>query len=159
MFRKVMQISDDLMCRYYELLTDMQASELTRLRDEIAAGRRDPMQVKMELGRRIVADFHSSQDADAAIEAFDREVRQGLEPADIETVDLPQQAHTSNGIQVHKLLALIGLADSVNDATRKIKAGAVEIDGQIYKELNLQPASGVLVLRVGKKWKRVKVSP
>lgn len=159
MFRKVMQISDDLMYRYYELLTDMQASELTRLRDEIAAGRRDPMQVKMELGRRIVADFHSSQDADAAIEAFDREVRQGLEPADIETVDLPQQAHTSNGIQVHKLLALIGLADSVNDATRKIKAGAVEIDGQIYKELNLQPASGVLVLRVGKKWKRVKVSP
>jgi tyrosyl-tRNA synthetase len=157
MFRKVMQISDELMYRYYELLTDMPTSELTHLREAIRAGRKDPMQVKMELGRRIVSDFHSNRDADAAIEAFDREVRQGLEPADIETVDLPPQANTSSGIHIHKLLALIGLADSVTDATRKIKAGAVEIDGQVYKELNIQPASGVIVLRVGKKWKRVKI--
>ena len=55
-------------------------------------GRQDPMEVKMELGRRIVADFHSQADADAAYDAFNREVRQGLKPADTETVDLPAEA-------------------------------------------------------------------
>jgi tyrosyl-tRNA synthetase len=149
MFRKVMQISDDLMYRYYELLTDLPAQEIAGLRAK------DPMQVKMELGRRIVADFHSPADADAAREAFDREVRQGLEPADTETVDLPAGAITDKGIRVDKLLAIVGLADSVTDAARKLKAGAVEINGAIYRELLLVGAAGVLTIRVGKKWKRV----
>ena len=63
MFRKIMQISDDLMYRYYELLTDMQLDQIERLRTGVAAGTNNPMQVKMELGRRIVADFHSTADA------------------------------------------------------------------------------------------------
>ena len=130
MFRKVMQISDELMYRYYELLTDMPMDAIARLRGEIAERRTDPMGAKMELGRRIVADFHSTAEADAAVEAFDREVRQGLEPADTETVDLPPQTSTEKGIRVDKLLATVSLADSVSDATRKIKAGAVEINGQ-----------------------------
>ena len=83
----------------------------------------------MELGRRIVADFHSAAEADAAVEAFDSEVRQGLEPADTETVDLPASARTEKGIRLDKLLAIVGLAESVTDATRKIKADAVEVNG------------------------------
>jgi tyrosyl-tRNA synthetase len=158
MFRKVMQISDDLMYRYYELLTDLPLSAIAQLGSEISAGAKDPMQVKMELGRRIVADFHTQADADAALEAFDREVRQGLEPADTEMVALPAQAASEKGIRVDKLLATVQLADSVTDATRKIKAGAVEINGQIQKDLLLTDAAGVLVIRVGKKWKRVKAS-
>ena len=157
MFRKVMQISDELMYRYYELLTDLQTNEIVRLRESVAGGLRDPMDVKMELGRRIVTDFHSVEEADSAVDAFNREVRQGLEPADTETVDLPPQARTGAGIRVDKLVALVGLADSVTDATRKIKAGAVEIDGKIQKEISLSGASGTLVVRVGKKWKRVRV--
>ena len=74
------------------------------------------MEVKMALGRRIVADFHSEAEAVAAAEAFNREVRQGLEPADTETVDLPAEARTEKGIRVDKLIAKIGLADSVSDA-------------------------------------------
>lgn len=157
MFRKVMQISDELMYRYYELLTDLQTNEIVRLRESVAGGLRDPMDVKMELGRRIVTDFHSVEEADSAVDAFNREVRQGLEPADTETVDLPPQARTGAGIRVDKLVALVGLADSVTDATRKIKAGAVEIDGKIQKEISLSGASGTLVVRVGKKWKRVRI--
>ena len=157
MFRKVMQISDELMYRYYELLTDLQMNEIVRLRESVAGGLRDPMDVKMELGRRIVTDFHSVEEADSAVDAFNREVRQGLEPADTETVDLPPQARTGAGIRIDKLVALVGLADSVTDATRKIKAGAVEIDGKIQKEISLSGASGTLVVRVGKKWKRVRV--
>lgn len=158
MFRKVMQISDELMYRYYELLTDLQTHEIARLRENVAAGLRDPMDVKMELGRRIVADFHSAEDADAAADAFNREVRQGLEPADTETVDLPFQARNEKGIRVDKLIALIGVADSVTDATRKLKAGAVEVNGNVQKDLLLTGARGTLVIRVGKKWKRVRVA-
>jgi tyrosyl-tRNA synthetase len=155
MFRKVMQISDELMYRYYELLTDMSLAEIARLRAGIAAGSKNPMEAKMELGRRILADFHSAQEADAAVAAFDREVRRGLEPADTETVDLPPQTVTDKGIRIDKLLATVDLADSVSDATRKIKAGAVEINGHIHRDLLLNGAAGVLVMRVGKKWKRV----
>jgi tyrosyl-tRNA synthetase len=152
MFRKVMQISDDLMYRYYELLTDASAEQIASLRTQ------EPMRTKMELSRRIVTDFHSQADADAAVEAFDREVRQGLEPVDTETVNLPAAAITDKGIRVDKLLAQTGLADSVTDAARKLKAGAVEINGEIYKELLLTGAAGMLVIRVGKKWKRVRTA-
>jgi tyrosyl-tRNA synthetase len=158
MFRKVMQISDDLMYRYYELLTDLQTADIARLQDEIASNNKDPMEAKMALAYRIVADFHSAADADAAREAFNREVRQGLEPADTETVELPAGAQSEKGIRLDKLLALIGLIGSVTDATRKIKAGAVEINGNIHKDLLLKNAPAVLVIRVGKQWKRVRVA-
>src|SRR5579884_369338 len=158
MFRKIMQISDDLMYRYYELLTDLQLHEIAQLKEDIRVGRKDPMEVKMALGHRIVCDFHSESDADAARDAFDREVRQGLEPADTETVELPPQVVTEKGIRVDKLVATIGLAESVTDAARKLKAGAVEINGNPQKDLLLTGAKGVLVIRLGKKWKRVKVS-
>lgn len=156
MFRKVMQIGDDLMFRYYELLTDLQMDEIAGLRNEVACGR-PAMEIKMELGRRIVADFHSVAEADAAVEAFDREVRQGLEPADTETVDLPQSVVTEKGIRLDKLLAAVGLAESVTDASRKIKANAVEVNGEIAKELLVPQATGIMRLRLGKKWKRVRV--
>ena len=154
-FRKIMQISDGLMWRYYELLTDMQTNEITELRDAVAAGKKDPMEVKMDLGERIVKDFHSAEEAKSAREAFDREVRKGLEPADTETVTMPESARTDKGIRVDKLIATIGLAESNTDATRKIKSGAVEINGTVHKDLSLTEAAGVLVIRVGKKWKRV----
>jgi tyrosyl-tRNA synthetase len=158
MFRKIMQIGDDLMFHYFELLTDMQIDEITKLRAEVASSSIAPMQLKMELGRRIVTDFHSATEADAAWNAFDREVRQGLEPADTETVDLPASARTDKGIRLDKLLAAVGLADSVTDATRKIKANAVEVNGEIVQDLLLVHATGTLVLRLGRKWKRVRVT-
>jgi len=156
MFRKIMQISDELMYRYYELLTDLPMHEIARLKENVAGGQDDPMEVKMALGQRIVAEFHSEADADAARDAFDREVRRGLEPADTETVDLPAGARTEKGLRLDKLLAMIGLADSVTDASRKIKAGAVEVNGRIQDRLVLEEAGGVLVVRAGKKWKRVR---
>lgn len=158
MFRKIMQIGDDLMYRYYELLTDMQERDIATLRQAVAAGERDPMNAKMDLARRIVADFHSSADAEAAFEAFNREVRQGLEPADTETVDLPGEAKTDKGIRVDKLVAKVGLAPSVSEAARKLKEGAVEVNGERVTELVLMGKPGVLVIRVGKKWKRVRVA-
>jgi tyrosyl-tRNA synthetase len=158
MFRKIMQISDPIMYRYYELLTDVQLDEIERMKASVAAGERDPMQIKMDLGRRIVADFHSASEGDGAVEAFDREVRQGLEPADTATVDMPAGVQTEKGIRLDKLLAAVGLAESVTDAGRKIKAGAVEVNGQILKDPVLAHTNGTLVLRLGKKWKRVRLA-
>ena len=83
MFRKVMRISDDLMWRYYELLTDTGLEQIAAMR---AANR--PMEHKLALAARIVADFHSEEDALQARADFDREVRHGEVPADIETVPL-----------------------------------------------------------------------
>ena len=156
MFGKVMRLSDDLMYRYYELLTDLQTNDIVALRKSVESGERDPMEVKMDLGQRIVADFHSQAEAVAAAEAFNREVRQGLEPADTETVDLPEDARTEKGLRVDKLIAKVGLADSVSDGARKIKANAVEVNGVIVKDLLLADAPALLVIRVGKKWKRVR---
>jgi tyrosyl-tRNA synthetase len=158
MFRKIMGISDDLMYRYYELLTDLPMSQVQGLQRAVASGEKDPMEVKMNLAYQIAADFHSKSDAEAALEAFDREVRQKMEPADTETVSFPPAARTEKGIRIDKLLPLVNLAESNSDATRKIKSGAVEINGMIHRELILEQAAGTLVVRVGKKWKRVQVS-
>lgn len=151
MFRKVMGISDELMWRYWELLTDLSFSEIEALKW------REPMTVKMELAARIVADFHSAADARKAQEDFNREVRRGAEPADVETVNLPGDARTPNGVHVPKMLVGIGLADSRTDAERKLKSGAVEIDGARWAELIHPAKRGVLTVRAGKKWKRVTV--
>jgi tyrosyl-tRNA synthetase len=158
MFGKVMRVSDDLMYRYWELLTDLPADEIAALRAAVQAGDRDPMQVKMDLARRIVSDFRSPASAGVAHGAFNREVRQGLEPEETETMDLPDEARHEKGIRVDKLVARIGLAESVTDATRKLKAGAVEINGTICQDLVLATGDPLLIVRVGKKWKRVRVS-
>jgi tyrosyl-tRNA synthetase len=146
MFRKVMGISDALMWRYWELLTDKSLPEIAAMKSE------EPMQVKMRLARQIVADFHSTESAQQAQADFDREVREGAEPADIETATLPN----GTGNNLAKILVFLDLVDSRTDAERKIKAGAVEINGQKYTNLTIA-ISGETVVRVGKKWKRVKV--
>jgi tyrosyl-tRNA synthetase len=157
MFRKVMQISDALMYRYYELLTDASLKKIDTLREAISSGSRDPMEAKMGLARQIVADFHSPADADAAADAFNREVRQGLEPPDTETVELPVEARTDHGIRIDKLIAKTGLVGSVTEAARKVKEGAVEINGTRFADLILTNPSSLLIVRVGKKWKRIRV--
>src|SRR6185295_8790936 len=75
MFRKVMQISDTLMWRYYELLTERSAADIDAMRRRMAAGDLHPIEAKMDLGRLIVTDFHSAADAERAAEEFNRVVR------------------------------------------------------------------------------------
>ena len=144
MFRKVMGISDPLMWRYWELLTDKSLSEIAAMKSE------EPMQVKMRLARQIVADFHSAEAAEQAQADFDHEVRSGQVPDDIETVALPN----GTGANLAKALVALGLADSRTDAERKIKAGAVEINGVRVTSLSYK-FEGPSVIRVGKKWKRI----
>jgi tyrosyl-tRNA synthetase len=143
-FRKVMGISDTLMWRYWELLTDKSLAEIAAMKAE------DPMPVKMRLARQIVTDFHSAAAADQAQGDFDREVREGRQPDDMETAAWPPDA----GLSLPKILVGVGLAESRTDAERKIKAGAVEIDGIKFADFSL-PEKKEIVVRVGKKWKRI----
>ena len=157
MFRKVMQVSDELMYRYYELLTDTSMAEIGRMRQRSAAGDLHPMEAKIELGRLIVTDFHSAAAAADAAEEFNRVVRRGEVPADIRTVPLPEGVRVPEGIRLDKLIARVGLVPSVTEAVRKIKAGAVSVNGEKVPELVLRAPYGELTLQVGKGWRRVVV--
>ncbi|MGE5648459.1 MAG: tyrosine--tRNA ligase [Acidobacteriota bacterium] len=157
MFAKLMSISDALMFRYYELLTDTTTAGIAALSERIKSGALHPMQAKMDLARTIVADFHGQAQAQAAQDEFTKVVRRHDMPSDVETVDLPDGVRASNGIRLDKLLAKTGLAGSVTDATRKIKAGAVEVDRVRHTELTIPDGTRVLTLQVGRKWKRVRI--
>ena len=146
MFRKIMGISDDLMWRYWELLTDASLTEISAMKS------REPMGVKMELASRIVADFHSQTEAEQAMDDFNREVRQGAQPSDIESV--PNQFFDiALGTHIPKLLVGTGMVPSRTEAERLQKAGAVEIDGERWTKTYYQQQQ--FVIKSGKKWKRI----
>jgi len=160
MFRKVMQISDELMWEYWELLTDRSTAEIEQAKSAVEAGEQHPMDLKMKLAQAIVSSFHwSPGDADAvrASEEFTRVVRLGGEPSNMRTAEFPDGVRVANGVRVDKLLAKIGLAESVSDAARKIKAGAVEINGNRVSDLVLPVANGALIVHAGQRWARVVV--
>jgi tyrosyl-tRNA synthetase len=166
MFRKVMQISDELMWSYWELLTDRSVGEIEGMKRRIASGDLHPMQAKMELGRMIVTDFHSPEAAKRAEEEFTRVVRKGEVPADVVDKSVPEdviavQTPGPEGItlvvRVDRLLARIGLADSASEAARKRNEGAVSINEVRVKDPTYSLQSGKHIIRVGKKWASVTV--
>jgi tyrosyl-tRNA synthetase len=157
MFAKLMSISDTLMFRYYELLTDMSLAEIAALRARIERGDLHPMEAKTNLARTIVTDFHSAADAASAADEFNRVVRRGEVPAEMLSAPLPEDVRVAAGIRIDKLLAKVGLAESVSDAVRKLKAGAVSIDGEKVSELVLPAPSAAWVIQVGKSWRRIVV--
>ena len=159
MFRKVMQISDELMYRYYELLTDMTVTETNALRDKISNGKYHPMEAKADLAARIVTDFHSAGEARKAREVFRRVVQQGQIPEDIPTFPLPEAMRGETTIRIDKLLREIGLSSSGGEANRKLREGAVSINGEKHREMGyeLDPSLSELTIQLGKKWAKVKL--
>ncbi len=139
MYGKIMSISDEMMWRYYELLTDVQVAEIEKMRRET-----HPMQAKKELARRIVGDFHSGEAAAKAGEDWGRRFQKSEVPESAEEVYLTLAelggyiANTKPGfaatVRADKVLVKCGLAASITDASRKIKQGAVRIDDHVLKE-------------------------
>ena len=116
------------------------------------------MDAKVALGKSVVADFHSPEAAERAVEVFNAVVRRKETPTDIPTVPMPEGVAVDGGVRVDKLLARIGLAESVSEAVRKIKANAVEINGEKQKDLLLKNPPAELLIQVGKHWRKVLVS-
>jgi tyrosyl-tRNA synthetase len=166
MYGKVMSISDQMMWRFYELLTDVQVDEIENMKREA-----HPMQAKKDLARKIVGDFHSAEAATKAEEDWGKQFQKGEVPEEAEqaTVNISDVAGVIDGngsaqIRLDRLLSRCGLADSTTDAARKLKQGSVKIDGQTVTDprLMLAPngASGwKLTIRVGKKLKVVTLQP
>lgn len=144
MFRKLMSISDALMPRYFELLTDKSLLEIQQLQ------KLHPKEAKMELARLIIADYHSREAAEHAASEWVRVVSSGEVPADIEVVALP-----AGELRIDKILSRTGLADSGSDAQRKVKAGAVEVNNNKVSDFISLTFPGTYIIRVGKKWKKV----
>jgi tyrosyl-tRNA synthetase len=142
MYGKIMSISDEMMWRYYELLTDVRSDQIASLKEDVKSGKAHPMALKKELARTIVADFHSAEAAAKAGEDWgklrDRELRRDRLPEALESIRVPYEeirmdgAPSSGGdtylwVRLDRLLVLCELADSVTDAVRKIKASSVEL--------------------------------
>jgi tyrosyl-tRNA synthetase len=127
MFGKLMSVSDELMWRYYLLLTSMTADEVEALKASVARGEVHPKQAKIDLAKRIVSDFHDEAGAEEAAEGFERRFARKEVPADLETVEweLPDVPRAWT-----HLLTKLGLAESSSDAGRKLKQGAVRVDGR-----------------------------
>lgn len=147
MFGKVMSISDDLMWRYYELLTGLTTAEISNLKLQILDGE-NPRNVKVNLAKRIIADFHSSEAATAAEDDFNRRFVQKEIPDEIEESLIDAGTH-----KLAELLALTGLAASKGEARRLIEQGGVKINGDKATAANADVeinANGTLV-QVGKR--------
>jgi tyrosyl-tRNA synthetase len=148
-FGKLMSISDDLMWRYFRLLSLRPERELEALRTAADEGR-NPRDIKMELAHEVAARFQGEAAADAAREGFIAQFSRGAEPEDI-----PEQrvsAPEPEGIPIANLLRDAGLTASTSDALRMIAQGAVRIDGERVADRQLRLARGSThVYRVGKR--------
>ena len=167
MFGKVMSISDELMWRYYELVTDVSLAEIERMKQQVASGEAHPMKLKQELGKRIVADFHSRAAAEQAAQDWSRMFQKDEVPEDLPVISVrfeevaAPNASTADGhaqVKLDKLLARAGLATSVSDGLRKVKQNAVRVDGELKTELVVAVKLGAeFTLRAGKKMVKVSV--
>ncbi|MGB7265407.1 MAG: tyrosine--tRNA ligase [Terracidiphilus sp.] len=159
MYGKLMSISDELMWKYWVLLTDLRQREVDALRAEVAAGEVHPMEVKKRLARTIVAGFHGEAAAQSADENWARMFQKKGESEDLEEVAIayaevagPEGAQQ---IRLPKLLVAMGLAASGAEANRKIAEKAVKVDGETASGavISVGALPTRLVVRLGKRAK------
>ncbi len=154
-FGKLMSISDELMWRYFELLSFRPMSEIETWQEEVRQGK-NPRDVKFELGRELVARFHGKEAGDKAVEAFIQRFQKGAMPDEIEEKSVTAE---DGAIGIASLLKAVGLTPSTSDAMRMVKQGAVKIDGERVEDPRLKMSAGSEhVYQVGKRrFAKVKV--
>ena len=175
MYGKIMSISDEMMWRYYELLTDVQVPEIEKMKRDVACGLAHPMTRKKEMAGKIVADFHSPEAAKKADEDWAKQFQKDDVPGEINTVQVrfedivnvpveeiefdsrdgvvfPSGARYM-GVRLDKLLVQCGLATSLSEASRKIKEGAVIVGHQLQRGpyLLLKELPQTVPVRLGKR--------
>jgi tyrosyl-tRNA synthetase len=149
MYGKIMSISDEMMWRYYELLTDVQLADIEKMKRET-----HPMQAKKELARRIVVDFNGGEAAAKAGEDWGKQFQKDQVPEDVEEtlIDAPE-----NRLRIDKLVARAGLAGSVSDGGRMVKQGAVRVNGTpVNDPATILDISAGVTLQVGRRIKKVR---
>src|SRR5918993_2777033 len=155
MFGKLMSISDDLMWKYYGLLTDLTPEQIVAARGRVSSGDLHPKQAKVELAKRVVSDFHSSADAERAAEEFERRFAKKELPDELPVVEHLIEAPPKT---LERVLADHGYATSASEASRKVKQGGVRLDGQRLSTERWQLAEpGEHVVEVGRRAFRLRV--
>lgn len=143
-FGKIMSVSDDLMWRYYELLSFRSNSEIASLKREVDEGK-NPRDVKIQLAQELVARFHSQADAVRALEDFLARFQRGALPEEMSEV-------TVSNAPLPQVLKQTGLVASTSEAMRMVEAGGVRIDGEKVSDKGLHLIAGTtVVLQVGKR--------
>ena len=157
MFGKLMSVSDDLMWRYFELLSFRDAGDIVALKQSVNDGA-NPRDIKFELGRELVARFHSQADAERAQQAFIARFQKGAMPDDIPEVNV---SAPDGSLPLPQLLKQAGLVPSTTEARRMVKQGAVRIDGERISDPDLACQAGTdNVYQVGKRrFARVRLEP
>ena len=147
MFGKLMSISDELMWKYYTLLTDLGGAEVADIRSRVGSGTLHPKQTKVDLARRIVRDFHGPAEADRAADEFERRFARKELPVDATAVELTAEEWNS---PLERRLVRCGLAESASDARRKITQGGVRINGEKVVLGSAPPDGDEYLLQAGK---------
>jgi tyrosyl-tRNA synthetase len=151
-YAKVLSISDELMWRYYELLSEHTLDEIAAKREAVTSGVLHPKKAKEELALEITARFYNEESAKIAKEEFDNVFKANQLPSDIKTHEIEA------GSWICKVLVEAGIEPSTSQARRDIKQGAVRIDQEKIGDEQLKLAEGDYILQVGKrKFARVKV--
>ena len=146
-FGKVMSVSDELMWRYFDLLSFRDSAEIARLKASVATGL-NPRDVKVMLGQELVARFHSRSAADEALAEFEARFRQGVLPDDMPELTL----HTGEPVSLVQVLKQAGLTASTSEALRMIEQGAVRANGDKVSDKSVTITVGeTVVLQVGKR--------
>ncbi len=148
-FGKVMSISDELMWHYYELCTDLRSEEIAVLRKAAEQGERNPRDIKVELAKRIIADFHSAEDARQAEEEFNRVFKRKEVPDEVE-----KRAIEEGKWKLPRLMVEYKLATSVAEARRLIEQGGVRLNGEKCTRVDYEVEllnGGKILVQVGKR--------
>ncbi|MBX3655002.1 MAG: tyrosine--tRNA ligase [Ramlibacter sp.] len=144
MFAKVLSISDDLMWRWYTLLSFRSQAEIALLKQEVEGGR-NPKDAKVMLAKEITARFHTAQAADAAEQDFNNRSKGGVPD------DIPEVTLSGSPLGIGALLKSAGLAPSTSEANRLIDGGGVRVDSSVVSDRGLKLEAGTYVVQVGKR--------
>jgi tyrosyl-tRNA synthetase len=144
MFGKILSISDELMWSYFTLLSFKSLAEIEALKHEVAQGR-NPKEAKVLLAQEIVTRFHSSADADKALEDFNHRAKGGIPD------NIPELTISGAPIGIAQLIKQVNLAPSTTEAYRNLEQGGVRIDGVVITDRALKVDAGSFVLQVGKR--------
>lgn len=144
MFAKLLSISDDMMWRYFTLLSFRPEAEIARLKAEVHAGR-NPKDAKVLLAKEITARFHSAAAAEAAEQDFQRRAAGGVPD------EIPEVALNGAPLAIGNLLKQAGLVPSTSEGLRMVEQGGVRIDGGVISDKGLKVGAGTCVVQVGKR--------
>jgi tyrosyl-tRNA synthetase len=153
MFAKLLSISDEMMWRYFTLLSFRSEAAIAQLRQEVALGR-NPKQAKVLLAKEITARFHSAAAAERAEADFELRARGGVPQ------DIPEVALRGAPLAIGSLLKQANLAPSSSEALRLVEQGGVRVDGTAIADKGLKLPAGAYVVQVGKrKFARITLAP